>query len=822
MIKVSVIVPVYNVEKYLPQCLDSLVSQSLEEIEVIVINDGSTDNCQQIIDEYVTKYPKIIRAFKKENGGIGSARNIGLNVARGEYIGFVDSDDYVDIHMFEKMYDKAVSENGDICVCGFYRKSESDCVEKGTVVKRCFNNNIHKAPELFEENYPYVWNKIIKKELIDNIDIKFAALRVYEDLIFTYTLFIHAEKIVQVANPLYYYRVGRNGAATAAFTEKRFDIFNVADSLIKTFKESGCFDTYYYQVMSIVLRHIYVVLESATSSNLWALKFKFLDMAFEYMEKNFPDWKQQDGFFEKQNKSKKHYTSKKYWYKRLFLKKDKEIYSEGNTSNDCYAYVDFITMNAENVVIEGRYIDEKESAEKAASISIKLNGEEKQRLACYNSSNDTCFKIELAAPKNGQELIIELTVLNENDNILCSKIKYGNFSHLSGIARSYYYNDGYSIVGNKNRMIVRKCGVARHVKHELSYYKALLHVKRFSSLKIIMFRLMYHLYGAIQTKPIWILSDRSSAAKDNGMHLFNYIMKNNINDKAVYFTIDKSSEDYELMKTKGRVLALNSMKYKLMFLRSQVIASSHANRWVINAFGGSEKYYRDLYRFKFVFLQHGVLEHNLSDWLKKTNKNIKLLVTSNRSEYLSIINGNYGYTDKEVKLLGLPRHDNLKNLGKGNKVILFMPTWRKHLTLPEAQSTGLSPYNDKFKVSNYYMFYNSLINDERIIACLKEKGYKGIFVLHPSHISQKNDFCGNDIIEVKREYADYQELFSVGSIMVTDYSSVAIDFSYLKKPIIYTQFDTDEFYAGHLYSGGHYDFKKDGFGEVCKEYEETE
>lgn len=100
--KLSIIVPVYNVEKYLAQCLDSLVGQTVEDYEIIVVNDGSPDNSQRIIDDYAARYPGLIVPMIKENGGLSSARNLGMNVAKGEFIGFVDSDDWVDETMYEK------------------------------------------------------------------------------------------------------------------------------------------------------------------------------------------------------------------------------------------------------------------------------------------------------------------------------------------------------------------------------------------------------------------------------------------------------------------------------------------------------------------------------------------------------------------------------------------------------------------------------------------------------------------------------------------------------------------------------------------------
>ena len=109
MYKVSVIIPVYNTEQYLNKCLDSLVNQTLKDIEIILINDGSTDNSQNIIDEYSAKYPDKIKSFIKENGGQATARNLGITKATGEYIGFVDSDDWIELNMYEELYNKALS-----------------------------------------------------------------------------------------------------------------------------------------------------------------------------------------------------------------------------------------------------------------------------------------------------------------------------------------------------------------------------------------------------------------------------------------------------------------------------------------------------------------------------------------------------------------------------------------------------------------------------------------------------------------------------------------------------------------------------------------
>lgn len=126
MKKVSVIVPVYNVEKYLERCLNSLVNQTLQDIQIIVVNDGSPDNSQEIIDRFEKEYPDKLKGYIKENGGLSDARNYGMQFVEGEYVAFVDSDDYVDETMYEKLYNKAIEEDSELVVCGYYKVNDGN------------------------------------------------------------------------------------------------------------------------------------------------------------------------------------------------------------------------------------------------------------------------------------------------------------------------------------------------------------------------------------------------------------------------------------------------------------------------------------------------------------------------------------------------------------------------------------------------------------------------------------------------------------------------------------------------------------------------
>ena len=320
--KVSVIIPVYNVEKYLEKCLNSLILQTLSDIEIVIVNDGSTDDSQKIIDKFAEKYPDKIKAYEKENGGAAEARNFALSKATGEYIGFVDSDDYVAVDMYEKLYNAAIRDNADIVTCAYYRENEDRCIEKETSINWEYGHSVFEKPNLFVDSVPYIWNKIFKREIIEKNNIRFPNLKIYEDLVFTYQLFIDANKISKVFEPLYFYTVTRQTSLTYMFTEKRFDIFKAFSILIDYMKKKECFEKFRQELLFILLKHIYVVLEKDSTKETENLKKRYINEVFKFLNENFEDWKD-NFYFERNKKNKKNYTSKLYWKLRIIINKQK-------------------------------------------------------------------------------------------------------------------------------------------------------------------------------------------------------------------------------------------------------------------------------------------------------------------------------------------------------------------------------------------------------------------------------------------------------------------------------------------------------------------
>jgi glycosyltransferase involved in cell wall biosynthesis len=205
--KISVIVPIYNVERYLEKCLESIINQTFINLEIILINDGSTDFSGSICEKYKNKDNRIILIHKK-NEGLSAARNKGLSIATGDYISFVDSDDFLDLNMYEILYKNIEKENADIVSCNYYKYYSDKKYDKNIVFKKKI---IYKKKEIFGKdlfnNYQMdidVWNKLYKKEIFK--DIKFPYKKVCESTYIMMSIFNKANCIVVIPDCLYFYR----------------------------------------------------------------------------------------------------------------------------------------------------------------------------------------------------------------------------------------------------------------------------------------------------------------------------------------------------------------------------------------------------------------------------------------------------------------------------------------------------------------------------------------------------------------------------------------------------------------------------------------
>lgn len=218
--KVSVIIPVYNVELYLEECLNSILNQNFDSYEVIAINDGSTDNSLDILKKYSQNYSNLV-IIDKSNVGVGDCRNKGLEIAKGEYIYFLDSDDYVDKNLLNKVYNIAKKGNYDMVSWGFYFINQDGKIIGEQALKTT------EAKSKILNDWPVVWNKLFKKDVIIKSGVLFPISLWHQDLATIPFYILEASRCIYLNEKLHYYRVIRKGNITHSFGKKSYDIFKV-------------------------------------------------------------------------------------------------------------------------------------------------------------------------------------------------------------------------------------------------------------------------------------------------------------------------------------------------------------------------------------------------------------------------------------------------------------------------------------------------------------------------------------------------------------------------------------------------------------------
>lgn len=226
---ISVIVPIYNVEKYLRKCVDSLINQTYKNLEIILVDDGSPDNCPKICDEYA-KQDSRIKVIHKENGGLSDARNAGMNIATGEYISFIDSDDWIKSEMIEEMYNRMIEDNSDLVSSGvLWVDVDGTEIRTATVSENCVLNTEQAMKELINDGKlkQHVWNKLYKADLIKNIP--FDKGKYHEDVFWSYKVIGEAERISIEKNSYYFYVQRSESIMGEKYSAKRLDALDAME-----------------------------------------------------------------------------------------------------------------------------------------------------------------------------------------------------------------------------------------------------------------------------------------------------------------------------------------------------------------------------------------------------------------------------------------------------------------------------------------------------------------------------------------------------------------------------------------------------------------
>lgn len=478
-----------------------------------------------------------------------------------------------------------------------------------------------------------------------------------------------------------------------------------------------------------------------------------------------------------------------------------EIY--GNTSIP-YDFRDYCEYK---ILINGNYV-KYETFD--LGLNQYFNGD------CYELRKGFRIEIDLSEYKN---ISIDFEIITNGIKSKCNKINSYRFMPVADIIENQYKEfEKYIVKICKNKVVVKPLiNKDDVVLCEKKYRNALKKINSEGSLDSINIRKEYFEKKLKKTNMIWLFFDRYDKADDNGEVLFEYVCKRNYKNVDAYFIISIDSPDYRRLSKIGKVIPAFSDEHKLLLFLADYVFTSQLNGFVENPFGKNCEYYRDLYHdSKVVFLQHGVTKDDQSKWLHKYKHNMHAIVVSSTMEKTEFLRDDYGLKEEQVWLTGMPRFDRLYH--NENKQILIMPTWRKSfMMLKKDESLPMSRWipEGEIEKSKYIKKYNNLLNSKIFHYICAHFNYKVIFVPHPLSRPYEDLFKVPKWIKKCGFYEKYNDIFAESNLMITDYSSVAFDFAYLNKPVIYYQFDKKNFFTNHTYSKGYFEYKRDGFGAIA-------
>ncbi len=294
--KVSVIVPVYNTEKYLRKCFDSLIHQTLEGVEIVVVNDGSKDSSPDIIQEYIEKYPDRFVYRSQENSGQAVARNKALPLCNGEYIGFLDSDDFVKPEMFERMYLKAKESDADYVACGYTDLTYEE--DKQVELQHYVASRVAREQrDMFRGALASPFLHLYRREVMEQSQARFPEGVIYEDTAFYLNLIPYIHKLEVIEEPLAYRVRHSNSTMTTFKAFKVEQIFPVLDASIKFYQDKGFYDRFrdeleYFCVRVLLCSSLQRIGKVGNRGERKVLLYKTL----QYMESNFPNYRKNPYF----------------------------------------------------------------------------------------------------------------------------------------------------------------------------------------------------------------------------------------------------------------------------------------------------------------------------------------------------------------------------------------------------------------------------------------------------------------------------------------------------------------------------------------------
>lgn len=814
----SIIVSVYNVEEYIQEALDSLTAQTIgfeEHVQVILVNDGSTDNSATICKNFQNTYPSNVSYLEKENGGLSSARNLGLRYIQGKYVNFFDPDDVLPKNVLSEVYqffETHYSEINYATIPLVYFEGQ-----KGLHGKYKWFGKENRIISLQEEPHNFIltaaatFYKVsaiqgmhFDERLITGEDGCFNMKLNQNNPCFGYICedgvkYLYRKRLTSTSN-VDKIRTGKDTRAWTTIVRAFEELFN------KSHLEDYEQEYLVYELRSRLRDLKIVYFQSANEYYNLLQQYKYwinkLDVDFILARSKWLDRKEKRALFlQLQGKSYADYMNNGSINLSKFdvRLKNFTISSKGYVEFDCIIYTfendsfDVVLLDSDDNIIEPIDAKNIHSGFDLTIGEFTLDKTHYRRFSFPAKSGKLRFMFRNALD---QKLYRVRRIVPDGRSPFVLRNK-----HITVV------QNGFSIRYNQRIFVIKECQKKSFVRklRELRTLHKTYHRWFFE-------RLLSH-----ENKKYILINDRPEKGGDNGQALFEHIMANGTRSlqQVTYFVLDKGCPDYKKLKSHYHVISSGSLRHKYLFLNAKYVYSSHNARNIYQPFkNGTDRFYLDLLNYRFVWLQHGITKDDISKQANRLNSHNDYVVVSTKSEQTEFSREPYFLSEQRVLLTGMARYDKLINSTK--RIITIAPTWRQSLS-GRVLDTGYHQALSGFQDSEFFKTYASLLASVKLKKLLEDYDFICQFVLHPGISCYENDFfsfASDRMKIIPQEEAVYTDIFAESAVFITDYSSTAFDFAYLRKPLIYYQFDEEAFFSTH-YERGYFDYRKDGFGPVA-------
>ena len=715
----SVIIAAHNSDLYLKKAVDSIINQSLgfeKNIQIIIVNDGSTDNTEEICLKYRVKYPQNIKYIStKSSFGPAHARNQGLKEVQGKYVNFLDSDDFITPNTFKDVYHFFEGHYNEIDIVSipiYYFGAKKGNHPLNFKFKRTRVVDLIKQPDFIQLSAP---SSFFKAEAIKNIKFN-VKLQTAEDAFFVNQVLLDKLKLGLVKKGAYYYRKyeAKNSlldysSNTKHFYTTRLEYFH--------FKLIECSKNRYGKVLKFIQYTLMYDLQ-------WLFKIKKVDFVLSYDEikelyinlifilQNIGD----DVIYNQkniQNQLKTHIFFLKYlgndYLANCDYKYRKQVYDDIIDKLSLnQVFIDIFEIKNDVIYISGfitTFFNKKGKVFAFVNDKIfetkELEYPQRDRFSLnfeYAFNND----FEIYIPITSKNIKIQFKT--EANDFKDLEIKFSRPCRLSNTSK-YLLSKNHIAKVKGSTITVKPKNWIRVLKNEISTIYTMLRETNQGWRTGVIFRIVYFIvYPFFSSKRIWIFMDLPYLADDNGINLFKYAVGVD-DDIEKVFVLNKDNFAFDDISQIGKTIEYGSIKHRIYTLFAEKVISSHPDNGLVYPFWGNYPFLSGLVKFKLVFLQHGITKDNISRWLNKSDKNISLIVTASKLELESFFKYHYNYHRDVPQLLGFPRYDALEKK-EDYREIVIMPSWRRYFH----HST-----KEKILKSNYFKIYNTLINDHSLI-----------------------------------------------------------------------------------------------------------